>query len=127
MGRDEVLNRDFQKLNHYFPPGNVSSVTTKWKEIPKRLLVDGCITNIPDLSDSYWGNWLKLVDYRNGLIHGRSSRPETESLPNKQRPTSSKTTLDNLEAGWSVRVVVDLINQLHEAVGTARPSWLEMP
>lgn len=125
--RDEVLNRDFQKLNHYFPPGNVRNVTTKWKEVPKQLLVDGSITSIPDLSGSYWENWLELVHYRNGLIHARSSRPETASLPDEQRPVPSKTTLDNLQAGWSVRVVVELIGQLHKAVGTATPSWLEMP
>jgi hypothetical protein len=124
--RDEVLNRDFQKLNRYFPPGKWRSVSEKWKEIPKQLFDDGLIANLPNFNDPYWEKWLELIEYRNGLIHARSSRPETASIAEKEKPIPSKTTLDNLQAGWALRIVVELIKQLHKAAGTSPPSWLQL-
>lgn len=122
-----MLSSDFQKLTQYFPPGRWRTVTDKWKEVPKQLFADGFISGIPNLNGPYWNEWLELIEYRNGLIHARSSRPEMASLPEKERPVPSKTTLDKLQAGWAVRVVVKLLSQLHIAVGTTTPSWLEMP
>jgi putative transcriptional regulator len=77
--RDEVLNRDFQGLNRYFVPGKWQSVVDKWKDIPKQLCDDGLIPAIPNLGKSYWEDWRKLVAYRNGLVHARASRPESDS------------------------------------------------
>jgi hypothetical protein len=39
----------------------------------------------------------------------------------------SKTVLDQLSAGWAVRVVVTLVRRLHDAVGTPPPTWLVEP
>ena len=126
--RDEVLNRDFQKLNIYFPPGRWMTVTDKWKEIPKQLLKDRLIRGIPVLEDpGYWGEWLKLIEYRNGLIHARASRPETASLSEKEKPKPSKTILDNMASGWPTRVVAELIRRLHAATGSAMPPWVQEP
>jgi hypothetical protein len=125
--RDEVLNRDFNRLNHYFPPGKWSNVTEKWKEVPKKLLEDGLIPGVPDLSLSYWQDWLDLVKMRNGLIHARSSRPETDPQPEDARPLPSKGDLDHLPAGWAVHVVVALIRNLNRAVGSSSPTWLIEP
>ena len=126
--RDEVLNRDFQKLNNYFPPGRWMTVTDKWKEIPKQLLHDGLIPRVPVLeSPGYWGEWLELIEYRNGLIHARASRPETASLSDKEKPKPSKTSLDDMAAGWPTRVVVELIRRLHAAIGSTMPEWVEEP
>jgi hypothetical protein len=126
--RDEVLNRDFQRLNNYFPPGRWMNVTDKWKKIPKQLLRDGLIPRIPNLENpGYWGEWLKLIEYRNGLIHARASRPETASLSEIEKPVPSKALLDSMSAGWPTRVVVELIRRLHAAVGTLVPGWVQEP
>jgi len=64
---------------------------------------------------------------RNGLIHARSSRPETDPQPDKSKPLPSKGDLDQLPAGWAVRVVVALVKRLNQAAGTRPPIWLVEP
>ena len=104
------------------------TVTEKWKEIPKQLFADRLITGVPVLENpGYWGEWLKLIEFRNGLIHARASRPETTSLDEKEKPKPSKTVLDNMAPGWPTRVVVELIRRLHTAVGSAIPEWISEP
>lgn len=125
--RDEILGRDFNRLNQYFPPGQRSSAVEKWKDVPKKLLEDGLIQGIPDLSLSYWQDWLDLVKMRHGLIHARSSRPETDPLPEEAKPLPSKGDLDLLSAGWAVRVVAVLIKNLNQSAGTRPPDWLVEP
>jgi hypothetical protein len=125
--RDDVLNRDFQKLNHYFPPGNPQPVTHKWKDVPRKLQSEDLIPATPELGQPYWENFNDLVKMRNGLIHARSSRPETTHLQEREKPHPSKGDLDNLPAGWATEVVVTLVKELHKAVGTSEPDWLVTP
>jgi hypothetical protein len=125
--RDEVLNRDFQRLNRYFPPGQIRSVTEKWKEVPKQLKTDGLIPAVPDLGQTYWRDWVNLVEIRNGLVHARSSRPETSLQPEKEKPFPSKGDLDQLPAGWATKVAITLVKRLHDAIGTTTPAWLVEP
>jgi hypothetical protein len=122
--RDEVLNRDFNRLNQFFPPGERRGVIDKWRDVPKALLANGLIPAAPDLGRSYWKDWLELVDLRNGLIHARASRAETNPQPPEERPRPSKGDLDKLEPGWATRVVVTLVQELHAAVSTQAPGWL---
>jgi putative transcriptional regulator len=125
--RDEVLKRDFQGLNRYFIPGKWQSVVDKWRDIPKQLCDDGLIPAIPNLGEPYWEDWRKLVADRNGLVHARASRPESDSQSNDRNPLPSRSDLDQLPAGWAVRVVVTLVRRLHDAVGTSPPTWLVDP
>ena len=122
--RDEVLKRDFNRLNQFFPPDERRGVAEKWKEVPKALLDAGLISAVPNLGRSYWRDWLDLVDLRNGLIHARASRPETNPQPDSERPVPSKGDLDKLPPGWAVKVVVTLVRELHAAVSTPAPAWL---
>jgi hypothetical protein len=123
-----ILKRDYRRLNKYFPPGRHKSVTDKWKDIPKELKDDGLIPATPPLNTpGDWGDFQKLIEYRNGLIHARSSRPETSSLPANELPVPSKTQLDNLSAGWAIRIVVAMIRNLNRAAGTPDPDWLQDP
>jgi hypothetical protein len=124
--RDEVLKGDFNKLNQFFPPGERRGVVEKWKEVPKELLDAGIIWAVPNLGRSYWQDWRDLVDLRNGLIHARASRPETNSQPDNERPVPSKGDLDKLPPGWAVKVVGTLVRELHAAVrpSTPAPTWL---
>jgi hypothetical protein len=125
--RDDILQRNFNELNNYFPPGKKSPVTTKWKQIPKQLKSEGLIPSIPDFSGQTWQNFADLVNYRNGLLHARASRPETDGLPEKSMPVPSKSLLIELDPGWATNVVRTLIIDLHKAVGSTRPDWLEAP
>ena len=84
--RDEILKHDYASLNFYFPPGNYRSIEVKWKEVPKQLKEHGRISSAPNLAGSAWADFLDLIEFRNGLLHGRSSRPETSVFPNRAVP-----------------------------------------
>lgn len=122
--RDEVLQRDFHALDRYFPPGERRSITDKWKDISKQLHADGLIRSTPNLGGSTWQNFRTLVEFRNGLIHARASRPETTGLPEERMPLPTVTQLHSLHPGWAVQVVIQLIAELNSAAGTRLPTWL---
>jgi hypothetical protein len=125
--RDEVLNRNFDELEEYFPYGRKMGIKDRWKHTIKHLKKNDRISNSPDFGDSCWQDFCNLVVYRDGLVHGRSSRPETSSQGNDQKPVPSKTELDQLPPGWAVKIVILLIRDLHKAVGTSTPQWLIEP
>jgi hypothetical protein len=129
--RDTVLDKGnseelVRNLNQYFPPGKWQPVIDKWKDVPKKLLNDGLIPATPNLGLPYWENFKSLVGMRNGLVHARSSRPETGQQPEREKPLPSKGDLDKLQAGWPTEVVVTLAKELHKAIGTPVPDWLKM-
>jgi len=125
--RDEVLNRKFDELKKYFPYRDRQGIPDRWKKVIKDLKKDNRISKSPDFKDERWQKFKKLVKYRNGLVHGSPSRPETSPLGDNQKPVPSKTMLEQLEAGWAVKIVIQLIRHLHEAVGTSTPQWLVEP
>ena len=129
--RDDILKGALNKLSEYFPPGAKRSAEDKWKEVPSALLGAGLIPASPNWGEGEaqqaWEEWLKLVRYRNGLIHARSSRPETDPQPNAEAPYPSKSDLDKLPGGWPTKVVVNLVQLLHKAAGTPAPIWLVEP
>jgi len=126
--RDEVLKRDYDGLLEYFPvPHKGRGVRRRWKEVLKQLLENGKIREAPDLGGRHEQEWKRLVDYRDGLVHARASRPQTTARPNERMPVPSKTDLDRLAAGWALRIVIDRVRRLHEAVNTPVPEWLVDP
>jgi hypothetical protein len=129
--RDEIIGKSAMEelikyLNKYFPPGKRMGVLDRWKFVTKQLWKDGFIGE-PDFSRAYWGDFMQLVEVRNGLVHARASRPETAQQPQEEKPVPSKNDLDELPAGWATKVVVELIKTLHRSVGTSCPSWLVAP
>jgi len=127
--RDEVLNRDFNELRKYFPPKDHQGIRERWKKVIKHLEDNDKIPKAPSFARSDWCNFVKLVKYRDGLVHAGPSRPETKSPMSQARvpPEPSKTELDQRPAGWAVSVVVKLVRHLHDAVGTPPPEWLADP
>lgn len=127
--RDKVLNRDRKRLNKYFPPKpkRWRGVDEKWKAIPKELHEDGLIERVPDLGGPHGENWNQLIKYRDGLVHARTSRPESASLPEEEMPVPSKTDLKALDAGWAVGIAIERVRLLHDAVRTRSPEWLVDP
>jgi hypothetical protein len=124
----EVLNGEFRRLNHYFPPsreGRGVGIVERWKQVLNHLHEDGTITRKPTFGEDYWEEFRELVDFRNGLVHGRASRPETEGQSDPEKPEPTWEQLAQKQAGWAVNVVVEeVIRKLHEAVGTTPPDWL---
>ena len=125
--RDDVLNRKFDSLPKYFPFGVHRGIRQRWRDVIRKAHSDGLIGSMPDFGKAYWEKFEVLVQYRNGLVHGNSSRPDTASLEQEERPVPSKDNLDELESGWAVRVVTDLIRPLHDAASTSAPEWLVDP
>jgi hypothetical protein len=121
--RDDVLRR-FQDLDTYLPPGERRPITLKWKEIPKHLEAAGLIKSSPKLNGSTWADFRVLVEYRNGLVHARASRPAMAGLNQEQLPVPTMSQLETLAPGWAVRVVTKLIVDLCSAAGTAAPTWV---
>lgn len=125
--RDEILNRDLDSLPKYFPIDNRRGIADRWKEVIRAIHYDGLISAIPDFGKPYWEELIRLVEYRNGLVHGISSHPDTASLKQQEKTKPSKDDLDKLESGWSVKVVINLIRHLHEALDSRAPQWLAEP
>lgn len=125
--RDEALRRNFRQLSEYFPPDRPQSVIGNWRDIPKRLKSAGLISATLNLGAPFWQRWLGLVQYRDWLVHAHSGRPETSPQAAEEKPRPTKRELDSLQAGWACRVVVELVRQLHLAVGRAAPTWLVEP
>jgi hypothetical protein len=125
--RDEGLKRDYGALNKYFPPGARRGVTEKWSDVPKALAKDGRLATVPHFNGRHATEWKDLIDYRNGLIHARTARPDTSRLPPDEKPVPDFYALNALDRGWACHVVAEHIEALHRASGTAAPAWLVRP
>ncbi len=128
---NEVLDsRDYGDLlitlKKLFPSDDKRPILDRWKQVTKELREDNFIPDAPNFGQSYWEEFRDLVKWRNGLVHARSSRPETPIQPEEEKPFPSKDDLDRLPAGWATRVVVTLVKRLHSAAETSPPDWLKM-
>lgn len=124
--RDDVLKGNFKELAKYFPYNDRRGIRHRWKEVLKDLHRDGLTKGVPDFGDSHWEKFQTLVDYRDGLVHAKASRPERVP-PSGDKPVPSKVDLDQLHAHWAAEVVVELAERLHAATLTSRPAWLTGP
>jgi len=119
-------------IDSYFPPKERfeddpryrRDLKKKWKEVPKELFEDGKISVDPSVHLSGLGNLLK---YRHGLIHAAASRPGTDEQPKETKPFPTKGGLKKLKAGWAVEIVLGLIREFHEKIGTEVPEYIENP
>lgn len=115
------------QMNNYFPPDKLLSVMAKWAKIPSNLFKNGKIPTDPRLDLSSLDS---LRNCRNGLVHARASRPAKSGQPEGEKPFPTKDILreeDPSRPGWAVKIVVDLVSKLHQAVGTSPPDYIEYP
>lgn len=121
----------YSRIDAYFPPKPVKgwnrSVTDQWKEVPKELHAVNILANKLDLSGAHGDDWLRLVDYRNGLIHALASRPQEYGPGPPIRPLVTADDLHAMAPGWATSVVEERVLRLHQAEGTAPPPWLTSP
>jgi hypothetical protein len=132
--RDKALNNNPHRLNHYFPVNfpvdrkkRFMGIVERWNYVIEHLHEDGTITGLPNFGEHYWEEFRELVDFRNGLVHGRASRPDTDGLAEAERPEPTPQQLAEKAPGWAVKLVVNLITKLHDAVGTTPPEWITVP
>lgn len=122
--RDIVLERDFDKLIQYFPSKQKRGVKEKIKEVPKALQKDGRIHSALDCGGREFQDFCRLVDYRDGLVHARASRPDNVDLLPGDRPLPSGQDLTALPCGWASGVARALLQRLHSDTKTTMPCWL---
>jgi len=129
--RDEIHGVRIDTLTQFFPAEDRRGIRERWKEVLKALHDDNRISAVPSFTGSSWPNFVKLVGYRDGLVHASASRPEIDAPSTtpvaSPPPVPSPTHLDHLPAGWAVRVVVTTVRELHQAVGTNPPAWIYEP
>ncbi len=129
---DEVLSLTparFEEINKYFEPNQTQFVRPRFQAVTQRLRDDRKLAKCPNFStgNPVWVEFVRLVDFRNGLVHGRASRPRVVGQDEKKEAFPSKTDLDQLSPGWAVGVVVDMAAELHDSAGTDPPGWLKRP
>jgi hypothetical protein len=123
--RDQILGSSLQRVSEFFVPGDHRGIRSRWEQVMERLREADLIPKLPPSGNRHdREDWERLVDYRNGLVHARASRPRTRRQPEKEQPRPSKSTLRSLEPGWAVKVVVKRARRLHQAAGTEPPVWL---
>lgn len=121
--RDVVLKFDYRAIALYFPPESATPIRDKWKHIAQTLASDGLIDAAPNFGGTTWADFVRLVDFRNGLLHGSASRPYSTSI-SIGLPVPTMWDLDGMPPGRSVRIVFSLIDELNAAAGTSNPLWL---
>ena len=122
--RDVVLKRNFVRLNEFFPENQHQGISEKWKAVTKLFFTEKLIPQCPDFGGSTWMDFIKLIEFRNGLVHARASRPSTFGLSAKLQPLPSVEALDALKPGEATEIVSVLIHELAVAAGHQAPGWL---
>lgn len=119
-----------KRISDYFPPKPrferdcriQRPVKDKWKFVPGELHNDGLISKAPDLDLSELG---VLVEFRNGLLHARASRPSSRSLGKEFQPVPAPGQLESIGHGWACGVAKKLVLKLHQDLQTPAPTYLE--
>ena len=117
-----------EAINDYYPatprsegdPRYRRRLKEKWRQIPGELQNDKKISINSQLDLSKLGILLK---YRNGLVHASASRPVTDDQPEEEKPFPSLEELKQLNPGWALDIAVDLVHQLHGALGSTPPDY----
>ena len=132
---------EFQRLTgYYFPVDKRRGLLERWITVPARAFAEFERTDLPSFFKDpvgghleklrkrpEWSDFAILIDYRNGVMHGHTSRPLTNPQPEKEQPNPSANVLDELPPGWAVSVVFQVVRRLHEAWGSPMPEWLMEP
>jgi len=113
-----------KQIAAYFPLDDRRGIRDRWKEVLKQLEKEKLIAQAPNFLLPYWEAFLRLIAYRDGLVHALASRPSSSAAPPKAKPIPPMEALGNMPPGWAVGVVVDVVRQLHQAANTPPPSWL---
>lgn len=117
-----------QNLDDYLPPGDKSGIAERWKVVLKKLHQSGHIECVPNFCTSAaWRSFVRMVSFRNGLLHARAGRPDTNGLDAYSIPVPKIEDLARLQAGEACTAVRLLIQESAELSGIQPPPWLPPP
>lgn len=122
--RDGVFKKNIEIILQYPPINQRKGISKKLKMVLKDLHSKKLIPNKPDFNQTYWEEWIELVDFRNGLVHALSSLPDSGSVKNRKKPIASPSELSKLSPGWAAKTAINLVKKLHEFAGTSAPDWV---
>jgi hypothetical protein len=114
-------------VDKYLPLGDRDGIRERWKRVIKDLELDKKIGGKPSFGGADWVEFITLIQYRDGLVHAHASRSTSDAKPDATPPVPPVDVLREMEPGWPVRVVADLVRSLHAAVGSSTPHWLVNP
>ena len=116
--------KDIEIILQYAPIYQRVGITEKLKNVLKDLYSKNLIPKEPDFKQIYWDEMIKLVKFRDGLIHAVASLPDSGSSSNKNKPIPSPKELSSLSPGWAAKTAINLVKKLHEFAGTSPPEWV---
>ncbi len=118
----------WDRLDALFPLKDRRSVVVRWKETLRTLVREGDITRSPDHGVAVWQEVTDLLKFRNGLVHGTSSRPVGSGVPDEQISRASFDRLASLDPAWVPNVLCGVVELLYAGTGTgSRPEWMLWP
>ncbi len=117
------------KIAGYFPEGSRRGIRDRWKTVLREMHQNGDISGVPAFGDTLGNEWIRLVRYRDGLVHASASRPWSSDPSQTAQPRPAGDELGALPPGWAVRTVAAWAERLHAATGTTLPvpTWLTRP
>jgi hypothetical protein len=94
--------------------GLIKSVKEKWTTL----------TKLHKDKNPLWSEFIRLLDFRNAIIHAGVSLPQSNVKSEWREKFVSQKDLDELKSGWAVNVVYRLALHLHHSTGVSVPNWL---
>ena len=122
----DVFTGEDQEIFGFFPQQDRRGIRQRWKEVVKELLHRRLIKSRPNYGDTHAEEWIRLIEFRDGLVHANASRPKNRLDDTSPSPVPSMKDLFELEAGWALGVVVEHLSRLHEATDVPVPGWIQI-
>lgn len=115
-----------QGLCKHLPNDDKRGIRQRWKEAATAMEEAGSTAGAPIFGRSVgWGQFSKMIDCRDGLLHARSSRPYQQSHSPRERMVPTVEQLDGVSPGAARDAVASIIEELCRAAGTTPPDWLQ--
>lgn len=116
--------RNYYNKQHKLLKDLKTILAKNWRLIPNKLYQEGLIRCDPNLDVLMLD---VLVTIRNGYIHAHASRPLTDSQPQEEKPVPIRSEIEKLGQGWALQIVLDLIFDLHNKLGTTHDAYIVKP
>lgn len=114
-----------ERFDIHLPPDDRRGIRERWKEVAKSLQEELVAAAAPKFNTSKpWRDFHKVVGFRDGLLHGRASRPYVPGTGVAVANLPKVEELAQLNPGFARDAVKDVIDELSAAAGTQAPDWL---
>jgi hypothetical protein len=120
--QNQLINDIGLLLDEFPHEGFIPSLTNKWGELVSKVFRLRSLGNPPAKENP---ELERLVNYRNRLLHGQTSRLEISSVENLSWPIPSVEELKKLGNGWALSVSLKCVQSLHFHAGSEVPEYLK--